>query len=346
MRKTQGIADMTDVDPSRVHALETSEHEASYPSYRRYRESENPDELQASLRLYEKVAERDGGNRVTQFNSCRQIAWFVRDNETGRVHVQSNSCRLRWCPFCAKAKQAYMMHAISEWSEPKHNIRFVTLTLKHTSEPLSGQIDRLYSAFKLMRRDKDFKKLIASGIWFFQVKLNKDLTEWHPHLHILVTGQYIPKRLLSGIWYRCTKSSKIVDIAYVHNKQAVIRYVARYCARPSNLSEMPDEFTIDVFDALHHRRLCGSWGCGKELKLSIPKDIPRGRFTSLGYWSTVHELSRSDDAAKSILLCWAHGLVLEPGISCQSIDNELMGVPNLDTEWPDQKVVDPQFNFR
>ena len=332
-------------DSSGVHALETSEQSAGYPTYRQYRTSENADEVQASLRLYEKVDDRDGRDRVSQFTGCRSIAWFVRDNESGRVHVQSNSCRLRWCPFCARAKTAYLQHAISEWSDPKYNIRFVTLTLKHTSEPLAGQIDRLYSAFKLMRRNKNFRNLVSAGIWFFQVKLNKDLTEWHPHLHILVTGRYVPKDLLSRIWYRCTKSSKIVDIAYVHNKQAVIKYVARYCARPSNLSEMPEEFVIDLFDAMHGRRLCGSWGCGKELKLSIPKDIPRGRFTSLGYWSTVHELSKSDDAAKTIILCWAHGLVIEPGISCQVVDDVVANPSILDHEWPDQKLIDPYFHW-
>lgn len=237
------------------------------------------------------------------------------------------------------------MHAITEWSFSKHNVRFVTLTLKHTSEPLSGQVNRLYSAFRLMRRDKEFKRLVSAGVWFFQVKLNKDLTEWHPHLHLLITGRYLPKSLLSMIWYRCTKSSKIVDIAYVHNKQAVIKYVARYCARPSNLSEMPDDFAIDVFDALHGRRLCGAWGCGADLKLSMPKDVPIGRFTSLGYWSTVHELSNCDDAAKTILLCWARGLVIEPGISVQNIDNDLDGIPNLDFYWPDQKVIDPFFHY-
>lgn len=335
---------MTD-SSSRLDNKETSVHVASYPTYRNYRTSLNPDEVQASLRLYEQVDNRDGKNRVEQFSSCRTLAWFVRDNDSGKVHVQSNSCRLRWCPLCAAGKTAYLMRVVSDWAEPKHNVRFVTLTLKHTSEPLTGQIDRLYSAFKLMRRDKEFKKLVSAGIWFFQVKLNKDQTEWHPHLHILVTGRYLPKALLSRIWFRCTKSSKIVDIAYVHNKQATIRYVARYCARPSNLSDMPEEFAIDVFDALHGRRLCGSWGCGDDLKLSIPKDVPKGRFTTLGYWSTVHELSHSDDAARTILLCWAHGLVIEPGISVQYIDNELDGVPNLDAEWPDMKVFDPQFNF-
>lgn len=239
-----------------------------------------------------------------------------------------------------------MIHAISEWSEKKHSMRFVTLTLKHTSEPLDGQIDRLYKAFRLMRRDKEFNSLVSAGIWFFQVKLNKDLTEWHPHLHILVTGRYIPKRFLSRLWLRCTKSSSIVDIAYVHNKQAVVKYVARYCARPSNLSEMPETFRIDVFDALHGRRLCGAWGCGKELKLSVPKKVPAGKYTTLGFWSTVHEMSRSDDTAKTILLAWAHGLVIEEGITVNSVDNFIDGIPDLSNDWPDEKVFDPTFEFR
>lgn len=336
---------MTD-SVTRLDSIETSSPAEAYPSYRAYRTSLNADEVSASLSLYEKVDARDGKNRVDQFLGCRSFAWFVRDNETGLVKIQSNSCRLRWCPFCSGGKQSFIIHSITDWAKTQTNLRFITLTLKHTSEPLPGQIDRLYKAFQLMRRNKQFKKVVRSGIWFFQVKLNKDKTEWHPHLHILVTGQYINKSMLSAVWLKCTGSSKIVDIAYVHSRAAIIKYVARYCARPANLSDMPDMFRLDVFDALHHRRLCGSWNCGPDLKLTLPKSVESGRYTTLGFWSTVHELSHTDHSAKTILICWAHHLVIESGISVSSVDDQIDQIPDLSFEYPDETDIDAQFDFR
>ncbi len=311
-----------------VHTIETSVLSDNWPTYRNLRISLCSEEYKATMEMYSDLDCKHNKNRVELLTKCRTFAWFARSTETGRVHVCSNSCRQRWCPICATGKANYIVQSLSPWVQKIKNPRFLTLTLKHSNAPLLTQIDTLYKHFRNLRRDKQFKQYVTGGVWFFQVKLSSKSDQWHPHIHCLIKGKYLPHDWISRKWLRMTKTSNIVDIRAVKNKSEVAKYVARYCARPAKLSLFPVPLRQEIFEALHGRRLCGKWGDAKVISLSPPKFLPAEKYTRLGKWSTILSLKVTSAIARQIIKAWLEKLTIEPDVTLQPVEDFLDDIPS------------------
>lgn len=306
--------------PTLVHPIETSVSEPDYLPYRTIRLSSFPDEYPATKEMYSYLDNDQGKRRLEQLEKCRRYAWFVRDTESGSVHVQSNACRLRWCPICSQTKTAFITSEVEDWILRTKFVRFLTLTLKHTNAPLDHQIDFLYKHFRKLRVQKQFAKLCKGGIWFFQIKRSKDGTQWHPHLHCLLKGSWIERVWLSNLWLKITGTSNVIDIRAVNNPAKVASDIARYCSRPAMLKDYPLSQRVEIFNALHGRRLCGKWGSVKGVSFSPPKTVDTGRYKNIGNWSTVNMLVDSEPMAKQIIEAWKTGDTIAEDVSCLSYD--------------------------
>ena len=327
---------MPDEAATSVHTIETSVLSDNWPTYRDLRISYCSEEYQATTDLYSELDRLEDKNRISLLEKCRTFAWFARCAETGKVHVCSNSCRQRWCPICSGSRSNYIVKNIEPWISSLKFPRFLTLTLKHSNAPLKHQIENIYRHFKALRKDKQFKKLVTGGIWFFQVTLSDRSDQWHPHIHCLIQGKYIPHEWIARKWLRITKTSNIVDIRAIKNKTEVAKYVSRYCARPAQLSKFPLPLRTEIFYALHGRRLCGTWGKAVGISLSPPRSVPEKKYTRLGTWSTILSLKCTSADARLIIKCWLEKLALPDGISFEKLDMELDGVPMLEAVESDE----------
>lgn len=313
---------------TQVHNIETTVAPDTYDSYRAYRTSFCTDEVEATQQLYSILDENPEKPKLKALNECRKWAWFVRDSENGHVHVMSNSCRLRWCPICSTARSRYMVQNIRPWISSLNTPRFLTLTMKHSNAPLAHQIDILYKNFRNLRLNKQFKEYVHGGIWFFQVKLNKAKDQWHPHIHCILQGKYIPHVFLSKLWYRVTKCSHIVDIRLVTDPEHAANEVSKYSARPAHLKDYDIELRIEIYHAMHGRRLCGKWGTAKAVSLSPPKKLDKDQFPRVGSWTVVIGMKSEDARAQAIYDAWSQNLPLASDISILQIDNFVDGVPD------------------
>lgn len=292
------------VSPSSVHPLETSARSQLYSTYRAYRAQFVEKELQATKELYQLVDNRDGKDRSVKLQYCRSYAWFAFDLDNGAVKVLSNSCRLRWCPICSDARHVYVKESVSEFILRSDHPKFFTLTFKHSDAPLDHQVKNLYRFFRLLRQRKEFKDKVTGGLWFFQIKRSKTSGEWHPHIHAVITGKYIAQRVLSKLWLDVTKSSSIIDIRAIRDASEVSEYVSRYTSRPAILDHFDADDRLVIFDTMHGRRLCGTWGTGNIVSFRQPKMSDRAQWEFMGSYSTVVKLSESNARAKAILKAW------------------------------------------
>lgn len=299
-----------------VHTVETPDITHAVTSYRNTQKKHCRIELTAVEELYTHFDNLEGTQRQKALLECRTRAWFVRSREDGFVKVASNACRLRWCPLCSKARQNYIRHQVSDWFTEAYYPKFLTLTVLHTQQDLATQIDRIYHAFRELRRAKFFRDHCTGGIWFFQLCWNPKRQEWHPHLHTILSGQYMDYKRLKQLWYYYTQDSDILDIRPVKDPKKVADYVARYAARPLELSSLPNKQAIEAMSSLFGRRLAGCFGSAKSISLR-PKKIPDPEnWEYLGSWRIIHELSRYDDDAKQILNAYYNHLSIDEGLSC------------------------------
>lgn len=305
---------------TQVQPIETSDLTKIPKSFRQYLTGSNHEEINSSASIYRKQDSVQGTNNLENFINCRNRAWFSVSHITRRVRVATNSCRLRWCPLCSSALTRYRSHAIEDWLEAQGTTRFLTLTLKHTEGPLDRQISDIYYYFRQLRKIKYFQQVVTGGIWFFQIKRSSRSGEWHPHLHCLVTGSYIIHPRLSEIWEKVTRGSTVVDIRTIRDENQISKYIARYSSRPATLSEYSEADRLEIFTAMHGRRLCGTWGTGKLCLLSPSNSIDKSEWRKLGTWRNIVSRVPFISYCKLIFRCWKQDLPIPDYINLQCLD--------------------------
>lgn len=315
-----------------VHPKETSGPVLPNGTYGDALRSRFPIEYPATEKAYSCWDAFDHTERAESLRVCRDWAWFAREDATGSIRVLSSACHLRWCPICAHARSSYTTYQIIPWLQSLTRPKLLTLTLKHSNAPLQHQITHLYKFYSSLKKKPIWKKAVQGGVWFFQVKKSTDGTQWHPHLHILLDSEFMPHNELCAVWQRITGSSSIVDIRVVWNIRNAVKYVARYATRPCTLSSLDLSDAVTVMQALHGRRIAGSWGSASVVKLSYPKIAENQAYTSLGKWEQVLEESSSNPAAAQILAAWRTGESLPASVFLHDPHQDIPGDIPLLTE--------------
>lgn len=295
-------------------------------------------EFIASQLLYRSFDAIEGTNREERLLSCRSAAWFVRSRTTGLVRVASNHCRLRWCPLCARSRSGFITAQVKDWFRDTHQPKLLTLTVKHTRNPISEQLKHIYNSFRGLRRSKFWKDLAYGGVWFFQITYNRNSNQWHPHIHVLLDSEYIPYLKLRQKWHYYTSGSDILDIRSVFNTDDMANYVARYAARPHQLNDLPIDRARDMVTALHGKRMCGSFGSAKSIRMTPYNNAKTDEWQNLGSWVLVHNLAKIEESARQILLAYHTNQPLDPCWNVLEFEEFIDGKHDVE---PDVVLLDP-----
>lgn len=281
-------------------------------SYRDYLTARNPD-LHAKIHdAYMTLDAFDGKHRIERLRQCRRQAYFAYNPTTGAVKVTSNACRLRWCPLCAAAKHHYLTEEIKEWIHLQPTLRFLTLTTKHSSQPLAAQLDDLYSHFRQLRRSPFFKRYVKGGIWFLQTHLSPSDGCWHNHLHCIITGRYFPENLLKALWLSITQKSHIVNIKLIEDKDKAAEHVARYAVNPCPPQALALQPLIELMQACHGRRICGTWGTARGVNLAVQSPPDAKEYRQLGSFTSLISEPNPDLITRDIIYAWRNNVPLSP----------------------------------
>ncbi len=206
--------------------------------------------------------------RQRAYASCGSGAWLMQsDNDRNLFSVRSDTCRDRWCPACAATRASVIRSNLQPLTE-NGPVRLITLTLKHKPDNLRERLSFLLSRFAILRKLKLWTDAIDGGAAFIEVKMNPQTREWHPHLHILAVGKYIPQQQLRDAWLACTGDSFIVDIRLVRDPAKIGRYVTKYVTKPADndLYRDPDALAHAIV-AMKGRRLAYTFGTWRKVAL-------------------------------------------------------------------------------
>jgi hypothetical protein len=200
-------------------------------------------------------------DRLARFRGCGADARVCRSVEhPDRIRIRATYCNDRFCVPCAVHHGRNVSARIRTWigNQPA---RFVTLTLRHDGEPLAHRLDRLYRSFKHLRRGKWWRSRVTGGLATVEVKWCVSSAHWHPHLHILCRGSFLPAGELSREWHVATGDSYIVDVTLVEDSGQTADYVAKYVAKPgSNTVYREANRLQEMMSAMHGRRLLLTFG--------------------------------------------------------------------------------------
>lgn len=191
--------------------------------------------------------------------------------QSGLPRVVWGQCRDRLCPRCSFYRSKRLAHDIHERIAHLDSLRFLTLTLAADNRPLHDRLDRLYQAWRNLRRRPDWKARVRGGVATLEVTHNAETGNWNVHLHVVVDGEYFPQDLLSSIWKDVTGDSEIVYIKAVFNRRDTGKYISKYVAKLSCVVGWAGTWIREFALALSGRRLVMTFGSahGSDIDLAL-----------------------------------------------------------------------------
>ena len=206
-------------------------------------------------------------SRINRFIHCGTMAHLFRSkHDETKYRIACFKCHDRFCTQCSFERGRMLARSISDKLD-RARTRFVTLTLQHSDEPLSEQLDHLYNSYRRLRGRKLWMTTQESSIAFTEIGYNISKQQFHCHLHILTIGNYIPQKLLSETWRKVSGGSYIVDVRYIGDTRNAVKYVTKYASKGVSGATLIDcNKAAEVINALSGRRLVIGSGRWKNIK--------------------------------------------------------------------------------
>ena len=205
-------------------------------------------------------------------------------------------CRHRLCPLCAAARSrlvtARVLDSVNAWD----SIRHLVLTLKHSDDPLGVQLDRLIASYRRLRQTVMWKERCDAAIATIEITYNPSSAQWHPHLHVLATGDYLPHAAVRDGWRKSTGDSDIVHLSRIDSRTAAARYVGKYVAKPAELADWPAAVINEYLRGTQGRRLLIATGTAHKARLARLPDSERPKLVrQVASW---HHIRRAWEAGR------------------------------------------------
>ena len=253
--------------------------------------------------------------RLARFRDCGTSAWIMRctDPATGkpRYRVSANTCHDRLCEACQRERRTTAVKNLAKATKGR-TLRLLTLTLRGQATQLRQQLRRLYAAFSRLRRRREIAKSLRGGVAVLELTVNETTQLWHPHLHVIFEGAFLPQRVASRHWHDVTGDSFIVDVRALRTHQYAIAYVAKYATKalPTSIWRSPNHLD-EAVEALRGVRALNTFGTWRGVKLRERHDTedvwePLGRLDFF-----LHQARLGDPEARAILAALRHEVTLE-----------------------------------
>lgn len=207
------------------------------------------------------------------FRECGAHAYVLQSIEDPtQYRVAGSTCHHRFCLPCGQQRSRTIAMNVLDRLAGKPS-RFLTLTLRSTTESLAELLAKLTACFARLRRTALWRKRVHGGVAFIECKYSVDADRWNTHLHCIIQGAYIKQALLSKAWKRITQDSYIVDIRLVRDEAYLIRYVTKYASKPLDHTILHDEDRLDeAVIALRGKRLATTFGDWRGVLLTPTHD--------------------------------------------------------------------------
>lgn len=306
-----------------VHTQQTSDAVQHSYTYRATKALKHESEIRKIREIFVILEQSEASPIIERLDTCCTGAWFERHKETHKVRIRSKRCFIRWCPLCGNARQIYIANSVKAWLEKQKRPRLLTMTIRHQDTDLAQQIDHLYLSFQKLRKRKIFKSNVSGMIWFFQIKRSKLDGKWHPHIHAMIAGKYIPQDKLVTAWKAVTGDSEIIHIKAVDNTQRSSDHIARYAVNPADLDKLELIDACEVVSALKGKRILGATGSARAISFKPESAGDSKLWVPIGSFLYVKQLLEHDGKAFAIMNAYLLDAPLEDGNSLRDLEKKM-----------------------
>lgn len=170
-----------------------------------------------------------------------------------RMTFRARGCNSRLCSWCNQSRRARMYARLADTFRTCRELRFLTLSFKNTDRLERSHLLGLHKEFEYVRTILR-RKGYTFGTYAAVLEVKHNGRDWHPHLHILYDGDYIPQRLVSDALLSATKGrSRYAYIERVRQERrgvrssnGALRYVLKYLGKAEGVvtSELMAEYYV------------------------------------------------------------------------------------------------------
>jgi ribosomal protein L37E len=168
-------------------------------------------------------------------------------------------CSSRTCPPCTHSRSLRIRKRIS-WSlsklsrTPTDRWRHIVLTIPNSAD-LESALNHLIRSFRKLRSTPWWKSIQLGGYYVIEVSNIGNL--WHPHLHVISYGGYIPLPQLVRWWRRSSISGTHVKLVSIWDGVNIASYISKYVSKVPLLNPGDSKHLDSV---AHHRRFFSPFG--------------------------------------------------------------------------------------
>ena len=251
-----------------------------------------------------RAVEAAGGSnaRLERLRHCGDTAWVLASTtEHGRYRLAANRCRDRFCTPCATEHRNNVCRNLRTALQGRV-LRLMTLTLKSRDIPLEHLLGILGESWRRLRGMLVAQHGLLGGVAFTEITLNPSTRLWHPHLHVIFEGQYIPHAWLKEAWLSITTDSFIVDVRPLKDADNAASYVAKYASKAISANVVNDkERFAEAVAALEGARMFATFGCWTKLALSRHPESAEGWMALRPLYLVLEDARHGDVASIAIL---------------------------------------------
>lgn len=212
---------------------------------------------------------------IPRIEACHKSyrGWACHRNHTWATGI--DSCSSRVCPHCARRRSLILGNRMEQFlmDRPKNTLRYIVLSERNCKkgELRAGQ-KLLWQAWTRLRRSVRWKRHFKGCMVAMETTSNAKDETWHPHLNVLVEGDYIAQEELRLAWIEATEGRG--EQVWIGKADAgTVRELIKYVTKISDLIDRPaalDEFLT----AVHRQRMLRTYGTFFGLKVD-DEDSPR-----------------------------------------------------------------------
>ncbi len=191
---------------------------------------------------------------AVKIRECGLTAKKMRCRGCGAEWIAPDRCHHRLCPQCGQIRALRLFNA-HKWLTGRPNLKHLVLTFKNTPGLSWETIPWMRSCFTRLRRRKLFARSWRGGVYSMEFTYSKE-TGWHPHIHALVDGDFVPQVKIASAWREITGSSQVVWIARAKRSKQVLKYILK-----PGQDLLDDPAALDNFlTVIQGRHFVSGWG--------------------------------------------------------------------------------------
>jgi Replication protein/Transposase zinc-binding domain len=190
-----------------------------------------------------------------------------------------NSCSMRLCPHCSRRRSLILAGRVEAFVMGKTNLRYVVLAERNSADLAEGMLS-LWIAWRRLRRWKRWKAKVKGAIVVMEVTRNRDDGTWHPHLNLLLEGEYFPFEELNQAWIEATHGFGQTSWISAAD-EGTVRELIKYVTKISDL--LGDPAALDEFlSAVQGRRMIRTYGTFRGISVADEENPQTGRCPDCG----------------------------------------------------------------